>query len=112
MAYAFRCRNCNMLEESGHAGEQDVPRGCRLCGAGHHFILNAAGVPESVEEPENWIVLADLSDKELAPILAYHKIEASDIGKHTPAVSSGSTRDPVNLTREVTESLGSEDLVS
>lgn len=108
MAYAFRCRNCNMLEESGHAGERSVPRGCRLCGAGTHFELNAAGIPVAVDDPDNWIVLADLEGPALDKILKYHAISRKDIAKHTPT-AGGPSREPRLIERAASETVGVED---
>lgn len=85
--YHFRCNSCNTLESSDHAGERDIPLRCRTCGKGAHYIINAAGAPELVPEPENWTVLADLPPDQLAPILEYHAIEASEIGSHVPFVT-------------------------
>lgn len=85
--YHFRCNNCNTLEDSSHAGERDIPLKCRTCGKGAHYVINDAGAPELVPEPENWTVLADLPPAELAPILEYHAIDASEIEAHTPFVT-------------------------
>lgn len=79
--YAFRCRNCNSLEEAAHAGENTVPRRCRICGAGGSFDPKTGLF---VPDPDNWIVLADLPDHELAPILEHHAIAADEIVRHEP----------------------------
>lgn len=79
--YAFRCRNCNSLEEAGHAGENAVPRRCRICGAGGAFDP-ATGL--FVPDPSNWIVLADLPQDELQPILDHHAIGADEVVAHEP----------------------------
>jgi hypothetical protein len=88
MAYAFRCNTCNSLEGSGHAGERDIPLKCRTCGKGAHYIINDAGAPEMVPEPENWTVLADLDNNGIADILEYHAIAASEIEAHVPFVTT------------------------
>lgn len=31
---AFRCRNCGHLEDAGHAGDNELPHACSVCGAG------------------------------------------------------------------------------
>lgn len=80
MSHAFRCKNCNSLEESGAAGERDVPAKCRTCGAGVSFT------PDGIKtyDPDNWAVLADLPAGELADVLEYHAIGADEIEAHVP----------------------------
>jgi hypothetical protein len=82
--YAFRCRNCNHLEEAGAAGERALPLKCRVCGAGAHFEIAPSGAPVLVPEPDNWIVLAELPAAQLKPILDYHGIEKAEIVAHVP----------------------------
>lgn len=82
-AYAFRCRNCNTLEEAAAAGENATPAACRTCGAGVSWeIVN--GQPVRTLNPENWIILAGLAPDELAPILDHHAISSDEIVAHDP----------------------------
>lgn len=98
MAYAFRCRNCNSLESADAAGERRVPIKCPTCGAGVSWS------PDGVrtEDPDNWIVLAELSDKELKPILEYHAIDAAEIEAHTPLKAADPDHVPVSIAVEAT----------
>lgn len=98
--YHFRCNSCQTLESSDHAGERDIPLRCRTCGKGAHYIINEAGAPELVPEPENWTVLADLPPDELAPILEYHAIEASEIAAHQPFVTLAQLDAAGNVVRD------------
>jgi hypothetical protein len=34
MKHAFRCKNCGRLEHADHAGDNELPHSCRVCGAG------------------------------------------------------------------------------
>lgn len=72
LVYSFRCNNCNSLETSDHAGERNIPLKCRTCGHGAHYIINNAGAPELISEPENWTVLADLDGDGLKDVISYH----------------------------------------
>jgi len=105
MAYAFRCKNCNSLAEASHAGERTVPAKCSTCGAG--ILFSPTG--EMTYQEDNWIVLADLSDKEVAPILDYHKISADDVEAHAPAMAAAASRAPIHVVAEANEGIGAED---
>jgi hypothetical protein len=48
--FAFQCANCGTKEIAEAAGENPVPRSCRICGHGDG-------------DPENWIVLAESTHK-------------------------------------------------
>lgn len=106
MAYAFKCRNCGNLEDAGNAGERKVPAACRICGAGVHFDTQT-GVKQYDED--NWAVLAELDKDELAAILDFHKIKASDIEAHIPLAPAVVDREPGQIERSASETLGSED---
>lgn len=82
MASAFRCRNCNSLEPAELAGERDVPIKCPTCGAGVTWTIDAGGNPIRTENPENWIVLADLSDDELEEVTDFHG--EVEVERHVP----------------------------
>ena len=96
MAYAFRCLNCNSLEESVHAGERAVPAKCRTCGAGVSYS------PDGIKSyhPENWVVLADLDGDGLDEVLDYHKITEDDIELHVPAEPASPDHEPVEISVE------------
>lgn len=82
LVYSFRCNNCQSLETSDHAGERDIPLKCRTCGRGAHYIINDAGAPELISEPENWTVLADLDGDGINDVISYHG--EIKIAPHTP----------------------------
>ena len=103
MAFAFRCKNCNTLETAEYAGERDVPIKCATCGAGVSF--DKQGV--KTEDPDNWIVLADLSDAELKKVTAYHG--DIEVEKHTPIAATDPGRAPRSLHVVAAESNVSED---
>ena len=105
MSYAFRCKNCNSLEPAASAGERDVPIKCPTCGAGVSF--DKQGV--KTEDPDNWIVLAELDDKALKPILEYHAIDKDEIETHTPIPAASPGHVPVSLHVVASESNTSED---
>jgi DNA-directed RNA polymerase subunit RPC12/RpoP len=90
---AFRCKNCGRLHEAEHAGENDRPYACRVCGAGVIFqhaeltrqlkesltnkdapageALNIADqiarTPPGMKtlDPDNWEVLAEATPERL-----------------------------------------------
>lgn len=105
--YAFKCRNCGSLEGPDAAGELEQPAACRVCGKGLHFDDSTGA---RVLEPENWIVLADLSESELAELSEIHRFDPDThrIVAHTPALSSAD-RAPESIDRSAEESLGGED---
>lgn len=105
MAYAFRCKKCNSLEPAKLAGERAVPIKCPTCGAGVSFSPDGV----KTESPENWIVLAELADGELAPILKYHAIGKDEIEAHTPDKPANPSHTPVSLHVVAGESSASED---
>src|SRR4051812_9249906 len=93
MAYAFRCKNCNTLEEAGHAGERQVPAKCRTCGAGVRFT------PDGIKtyQEDNWAVLADLPADELDEVLEYHGITADEVVAHSPTEAVDPDHVPVSI---------------
>jgi len=65
--FAFQCNHCGAIEPAEAAGENPVPFACHVCRHGVRYEMAPDGTGFTViREPENWVVLADLSDKELA----------------------------------------------
>lgn len=108
--YAFRCRNCNALEEASHAGESARPHACRFCGAGVSWAI-VEGQPVKTLDPDNWIVLADLSDHELAPILKFHGITAEQVERHEAGPPADPGREPQLLSVHATEGTTTEEAI-
>lgn len=105
MAYAFRCRNCNSLADSAHAGERAVPAKCSTCGAGVRFS------PDGIKtyDEDNWLVLADASDHELAQVFKFHAIGPDDVEVHVPTVPADPDHVPVDLSAEAADSTPSHE---
>lgn len=102
--HAFKCNTCGHLEDSANAGERETPAACRTCGAGVSFDP-VSGIKQY--HPENWTVLADLSDDELAALP--QRLERKDVAKHKPAPASDPGHEPQDITRTVTEDMSRED---
>jgi DNA-directed RNA polymerase subunit RPC12/RpoP len=110
MAFAFRCKNCGRLVSSADAGERDTPIACPSCGYGVRFDPRS-GV--KTYEPENWEVLKDLPAKDRKALADDHGVdEAELIEEHVPAPAMEHDREPMDITREVSESMTSEDNAS
>lgn len=91
---AFRCKSCGHLSQAEHAGENDVPHACRVCGKGvtHTGDKNIAEAAKAlgkiVLEPmpnyykivdnDNWEVLADCTPERLKEL----GIEPEHVTKH------------------------------
>jgi len=129
---AFRCRACGRLHEAEHAGENEVPHACSVCGAG--VVLNPAakalavelGNPECTTErrlaiavellkasqaggdkqfdPDNWEVLADCGDARLEEL----GIEKPRVVRHV-AKLKGMVAPGKHLVREMVDSVGVKD---
>jgi len=70
--FAFKCNNCGALAPASAAGENELPRSCRICGYGD-------------DNPDNWLVLADLTEKQLKEIgIAAVDVEVHEIEGVTP----------------------------
>lgn len=107
--YAFRCRTCGHFEAAAHAGVNAIPDACSVCDAGvvHDPEGRALGReladPKTTEQrrqeiaarmmnrpastaankqrrPENWEVLADLSEDQLKA----HGLKTSQVVRHVP----------------------------
>jgi hypothetical protein len=61
---AFRCKTCGHLHAAGHAGENDIPHACAVCGAGVSFTPRGT----KTFQPDNWEVLADATPERLAEL--------------------------------------------
>ena len=116
--FAFRCNNCRRLVDSAAAGERDFPASCPSCGAGVSFDPRSG---EKQYHADNWLVLADLSAEELeaqrvvlkdgTPFEYWAKDEIK-IVKHKAAPSTvPEGRVPQNISREVSDGIGVEDVV-
>lgn len=104
--YAFQCVNCNSFEGPDQAGELEVPTACHICGYGVTFDEETGA---RILQPENWIVLADLSEKEQAKLAStYGFNDDHRIVSHTPALSSAD-REPTRIDRSAEETIGGED---
>lgn len=104
--YAFQCKNCNSLEGPDAAGELEVPTACRVCGKGVSFDEESGA---RILEPDNWIVLADLKEKELAKFSKDYGIDPDfhRIVAHTPAAPG--PQGGANIDRSAEETVGGED---
>lgn len=78
MLAAFRCKTCGRLHEAEHAGENELPHACRVCGAGARFDPRSAA---KIFDPGNWEVLADAPPERLQQL----GIDAKQVGRHAPA---------------------------
>ena len=107
ITYAFQCRNCNSFENAEAAGELEVPTACRVCGFGVTFDEETGA---RILQAENWIVLADLTEKQQAKIASDYGFDPDThrIVSHTPALSSAD-REPTRIDRSAEESIGGED---
>jgi DNA mismatch repair protein MutH len=100
-AYAFKCKNCGHLAEAGEAGERHLPAACRICGSGVHFDP-ATGAKQY--DDDNWLVLADLTAKQLKEVTDFHGDIAIEQHKAAPSYPEGKTVDA-----EVADGLGTVD---
>jgi len=88
--FAFQCKHCGALEPAAAAGENEVPHACHVCGHGVKFEVDASGTNvNKVYEPDNWLVLADASQEELAKLTELH--DEIEVEKHTPLKRAGAT---------------------
>jgi hypothetical protein len=78
---AFRCKTCGHLHHAEHAGENDRPHACCVCGAGVHFTR--LGIKEY--DPDNWEVLADATPERLEELGLEPKHVARHKGGKAPA---------------------------
>ena len=107
---SFRCQNCGHLHEADHAGENDVPHACCVCGAGViqspklKALANEIGQADCPPErrmaianemrnlgddrkqldPSNWEVLSECTDARLHELGLDHDC----VCKHEPKVKS------------------------
>lgn len=107
MKYAFKCKNCGALEPAGNAGEREKPRACHVCGAGVKYSVNESGTGVTqADDPGNWIVLADATDKELKA----SGLAAKDVEVHKGKLAAGPAKGPgKKVNRTAGESVGAED---
>lgn len=80
---AFRCKNCGKIETADHAGENNVPAACRVCGHGISFDPRNG---QKKLEPANWEILADAAPERLAELGLAPDGVARHAGNKTPPV--------------------------
>ncbi|SRR6266478_2400158 len=110
--FAFQCRNCGTVEPAGSAGENPVPGACHVCRHGVKFKVSEDGTGfEKIYEPENWIVLAELTDKQLAADFYRHGLKRDRVATHSPKFKHMPDGKVVGKTVIVTasESVGTKD---
>jgi len=95
---AFQCKNCGHTVSALEAGEQKLPRACPVC---------RVGDKGGQGDPENWIVLAELSDKDLKQGFAKHGLTRADIEEHSATQPEPSS--DVAHVRTATEGVGAKD---
>ncbi len=76
MTYAFRCKTCGHLHEPEHAGENDLPHACRVCGEGVEFSRKG----KKTFNKDNWEVLHSATDDRLSEI----QLKREHVCKHDP----------------------------
>lgn len=104
--YAFKCRNCGHLETAGAAGEMERPAACRECGHGVRFDT-VTGLRSN--DPDNWIVLAELPADERAAVVRFHGIDEKAIERHKPFPAATAERAAAHHVRTAEDGLGMED---
>ena len=100
--FGFKCSNCGHLEAAEAAGENTLPSACSTCGHGVKFDP-VTGIRSF--EPENWVVLADLSDSEITGM----GLTAKQVKKHKPFAPGDVSRTALHVVRDAEESMGAED---
>lgn len=87
--FAFQCKHCGAVEPAEAAGENALPRACHACRHGMKFEVHPDGTGFSmIDQPENWIVLADLTEKELAADFHRHGLKPDRVTRHKPPASN------------------------
>lgn len=104
MKYAFRCKNCGHLHHADHAGLNDLPHSCCVCGKGVETGFDPKAFAERLRkpmtdqerlalaeelsntvqkkqlDPNNWEVLATCDE----PKLAKYGLKPHDVEAHSP----------------------------
>ena len=120
MKYAFRCKNCGRLHEADHAGENEHPHACCVCGAGVSYndtvhilseeladptltlerrmaiaqeLSKAAMTTTKVIKKDNWEVLHLCDDRQLSN----YGLTRDDVAEHKPCKSPGHARAPQHV---------------
>jgi hypothetical protein len=108
--YAFQCKNCGALEPAGAAGDNAVPSQCHVCRAGVEFKLHPGGTGfDRILKPENWIVLADLDEKQLKADFHRHGLTADRVARHKVAADTAAPTAGKTVVTTADESVGSKD---
>lgn len=50
--YAFRCKQCGRLHEAEHAGDNELPHACQVCGEGVRHGPDFRGLAEELCKPD------------------------------------------------------------
>lgn len=83
--YAFQCKHCDALETRDAAGDNSVPGACHVCRHGVRYKAHEDRTDfDKVFEPEKWIILADLSEKQLAADFHRHGLTPAKVVRHPP----------------------------
>ena len=86
--FAFQCKHCGAVESAEAAGDNPVPGACHNCRHGVRYEMNSDGTGFTVvREPENWIILAELSQKDLAADFKRHGLTPDQVSEHKPKTS-------------------------
>lgn len=105
MKYAFRCKTCGRLHAAEHAGENEIPHACCVCGSGVQYGPNFKDIATRLCDPaltpeqrtaiaqevaaaqnnlvktyqlDNWEVLADCTPEQLKE----YGLVADDVERH------------------------------
>ena len=132
MKYTFRCKNCGHLHCAEHAGENQVPHACCVCGKGVQHgtdfqsiaeklrksglsneerkvladeIANANSTLTKTYQSDNWEILSECDDKQLEE----YGLKKENIEIHNP-ITIGKP-DGKNIVANISENLKSKDKV-
>lgn len=124
--HAFRCKSCGRLHHAEHAGDNEVPHSCTVCGSGVTWNAPAVKIAQSIANPDltdaqrkqmasdleralknqekgydpsNWEVLHDATDERLAEL----GINRAHVVRHVPTSPSQPNPNPQNLSLHTTE---------
>lgn len=111
MKYAFRCKTCGRLHAAEHAGENEIPHACCVCGSGVQYGPNFKDIATRLCDPaltpeqrtaiaqevaaaqnnlvktyqlDNWEVLADCTPEQLKE----YGLSLEQVVRYIPAKTS------------------------